>query len=303
MTDRSETIRPTPRVSVILPTHNRPRMLERAMRSVLRQTVSDWDLIVVDDGSEEATGHTIRTFADSRIIMLRNPVALGAAGARNAGIRRARTPYLGFLDDDDEYLPDFLSTALAAFENDRRLGFLWTAVVHVTDNGKCFSPLIAPLIHPLTYFAASHGFVVRAAALENVGLFDETLRVSEDTDLVLRLAASGVLYRRLDIPFVRISVHSGPSLSRGNNFARNAWCESRAISKNYAFLRKTPALLVHYLDSLAGTYYRACQYQQAHSVMWQLLCAQPFRLRTFEKWIRFEVRRLFTGCEYWNQKG
>jgi glycosyltransferase involved in cell wall biosynthesis len=97
-----------PQFSVVLPTHNRPALLAEAVASVLAQSVSDFELLVVDDGSEPPAV----VAADDRIRLLRFEENRGPAAARNAGIDAARGTYLAFLDDDDLFTPDRLAVAL-----------------------------------------------------------------------------------------------------------------------------------------------------------------------------------------------
>lgn len=99
-----------PAFSIIMPTHNRGALLEVAIGSVLRQSHGDWELIVVDDGSDVAAGVP----SDPRIRLLRNELAGGPAAARNIGIREATGDFIAFLDDDDAWGPRRLEHALHA---------------------------------------------------------------------------------------------------------------------------------------------------------------------------------------------
>lgn len=101
-----------PLFSIILPTHNRATFLDEAIGSVLAQTVGDFELIVVDDGS--AIPAIIPE--DNRMRLVRLPTNRGPAAARNAGIAEARGRFLTFLDDDDLFTSDRLETALAGLE-------------------------------------------------------------------------------------------------------------------------------------------------------------------------------------------
>jgi glycosyltransferase involved in cell wall biosynthesis len=98
----------TPEISVVLPTHDRPAFLADAIASVLAQTVSSWELVVVDNGSSTP----VAVPADDRITVLRLPENQGPARARNLGVTRARAAAVAFLDDDDQYTPDRLAIAL-----------------------------------------------------------------------------------------------------------------------------------------------------------------------------------------------
>src|SRR5699024_5570587 len=108
----------TESVSIVIPTHARPVFLGRAIDSVLRQTFPAWELLVVDDNppGSEARVVTERFMEDfrweARIRYLQHPTNLGGGAARNTGIRAAKGPYVAFLDDDDEWLPEKLALQL-----------------------------------------------------------------------------------------------------------------------------------------------------------------------------------------------
>ena len=90
-----------------MPTHNRSRMLKRAVASVMGQDCPRWELIIVDDGSTDDTGEVAASFRDARVRYFRTPNRMVAA-ARNTGVEHANGDYVCFLDDDDEYLPNHL---------------------------------------------------------------------------------------------------------------------------------------------------------------------------------------------------
>src|SRR5215475_868787 len=97
-----------PKVSVIIPTHNRAEFLRSAITSVLNQTFQDFEIIIIDDASKDHTQEVIANFNDARIKVIYNQVSKGAAGARNIGIMNSSSEYTAFLDDDDEWLPEKL---------------------------------------------------------------------------------------------------------------------------------------------------------------------------------------------------
>jgi len=97
-----------PLFSVVIPTYQRPRLLEEAVLSVLRQTVSNFECVVVDDGSPVPA----EVPSDPRVCVVRLPANAGPAAARNAGVAHSRGRYLAFLDDDDLFTPNRLAYAL-----------------------------------------------------------------------------------------------------------------------------------------------------------------------------------------------
>jgi len=100
-------------VSVVIPTHGRPLLLKRAIRSVLKQTHSNLEIIVVLDGEDPATVEAVGRISDPRVSLLQNAKRVGGAEARNQGARAARGKYVALLDDDDEWLPEKLAKQLA----------------------------------------------------------------------------------------------------------------------------------------------------------------------------------------------
>lgn len=103
------------RVSVVVPLYNKAQYLKRCLQSICAQTFSEFELIVVDDGSTDAGGHIARTLGDARIRVIQQQNA-GPGAARNRGLAEVQGEYVAFLDADDEWLPDYLSRAVLALD-------------------------------------------------------------------------------------------------------------------------------------------------------------------------------------------
>ena len=95
-------------ISVIIPSYNREDTIERSIQSVLNQTYSNFEIIVVDDGSTDNTEKIVTDLKDSRISYYKNVTNIGACGSRNFGIKMAKGDYIAFQDSDDEWLPEKL---------------------------------------------------------------------------------------------------------------------------------------------------------------------------------------------------
>ena len=106
---------PPPRISIILPTHNRRRVIERTIASAFAQDEKNFELVVVDDCSTDDTAAYLASLTDERVRVLRPQKNLGTAGARNLGLEAARADIFALLDDDDAYLEHRLSAPLAVF--------------------------------------------------------------------------------------------------------------------------------------------------------------------------------------------
>src|SRR5262245_48882666 len=119
-----------PKISVIIPTHDRAHFLPGAIFSVLNQTFQDFEIIVVDDASNDNTSEVVAAFNDERIRLLRHETNKGGSAARNTGILNAQCDYIAFLDDDDEWLPDKLAKQVnILFASPPEVGCVFTGYV------------------------------------------------------------------------------------------------------------------------------------------------------------------------------
>lgn len=128
-----------PRVSVVIPLYNKALYIAAAVRSVLAQTVGDFELIVVDDGSSDGGGDAVRGFQDPRVRLVRQENQ-GESAARNKGISLSRAGLLAFLDADDEWTPHHLEALLGLAARFPEAGLLATAYDILTPDGTAHSP-------------------------------------------------------------------------------------------------------------------------------------------------------------------
>jgi glycosyltransferase involved in cell wall biosynthesis len=184
-------------ISVVIPTFNRAGVLARCLASVLGQTLSPLEIVVVDDGSTDETADVVKAQASERIRYVRLPQRSGAQAARNRGIRESKGNWIAFQDSDDEWLPDKLErqiALLAEADFDR-----WT-VVHgqalVQEPSGSISQMGAPSIPeqrpldvllrgPATFFPA---LLVSRPALARLGSLDESVPSFQEWETSIRLA-------------------------------------------------------------------------------------------------------------------
>jgi teichuronic acid biosynthesis glycosyltransferase TuaG len=196
-------------VSVIIPAYNAQAFLARAITSVERQTFSDFEILVVDDGSTDATAEAARGFSGVRY--LREP-HLGAAAARNRGLEEANGDFVAFLDADDEWLPEKLARQLEFMES---LGssFSYTDSYVVRDGRRqLYSTLARPrrgaIVSPLIddwldeAFITINTVIAARTLLQSAGGFESGLPTAsnEDYGLWLKLALRGTRFDYLDEP-------------------------------------------------------------------------------------------------------
>src|SRR3990172_9874024 len=165
-----------PTVSVVIPTYNRVALLPRALDSVVAQTFTDWEIVLVDDGSTDATSQLAADYArrlDDRFLYLEQQNN-GCGKARNRGIDASRGRFVAFLDSDDEFAPTKLQRQLALFELRPELGFVYSDFAFVDLEGA-FHPSAFDAKFPLARSVESDRV---APGLYVVGnrLFDRLIR-------------------------------------------------------------------------------------------------------------------------------
>jgi len=181
------------RVSAVIPSHNRAHMLARALQSVLRQSRPPDEILLVDDGSSDATADLVRGFPSVRYVYQDQG---GVSSARNFGAREAQGDWIAFLDSDDEWLPEKLATQIAALETHPGMRICHTEEIwvrhgrrvnamrkHAKAGGRIFLRCL-----PLCVISPSSVLLERRL-LEELGGFDESLPACEDYDLWLRVCA------------------------------------------------------------------------------------------------------------------
>ena len=222
------------RVDVIVSTFNRPALVLRAVRSVLAQTHEHVKVIVVDDASETDTQAALQQ-VQHRIDFVAHSHNRGAPAARNTGLRRAASPYVAFLDDDDEYEPKKLERQLELLRSadpsiigvdagSRLLGAGRSTTVgaSIGSEGRC------GLLRHAFRGSMTSTLLYRRDCLEGV-LFDEGLPAYQEFDFVLQATRGGTVLP-LDEPLVRIHDHDGPRVSSPENHLRAL----EALRKKYA---------------------------------------------------------------------
>ncbi len=195
-----------PKATVIIPTYNRVKTLERSIRSILAQTYTDYELIIIDDGSTDNTKELIMEIKDDRIHYIKSPVNRGAANARNIGIRAAKGEYIAFQDSDDEWVPDKLEKQVKVLDStDAEIGMVYSRFFYDLGGNRI-------LKHPpesMSYEEKS-GYIypqmlkqnligtptmlVRKECLNKVGMFNASLKSLEDWELCLRISKEYKVY-------------------------------------------------------------------------------------------------------------
>jgi glycosyltransferase involved in cell wall biosynthesis len=195
-----------PQVSVIIPTYNRGWIIKEAIDSVLAQDYTEFELIVVDDGSTDHTADVLDSYRN--VIKVLSQKNKGVSAARNRGIAEASGKFIAFLDSDDLWLSQKLSAQIEFFTQTPDALICQTEEVwirnglivnpkkrHKKPSGMIFEPSLALCL------VSPSAVMIRRSLLEIVGNFDETLPACEDYDLWLRISCRFPVYR-IDTPLI-----------------------------------------------------------------------------------------------------
>ena len=186
-----------PSVSVILPTYNRAHLLSESIGSVSAQTYSDFEILVVDDGSTDNTRAVVGTMEDKRIRYVGLTKNGGQAAARNIGIKEAKANLIAFQDSDDIWLPEKLDMQMSTLrESPPRTGVVYTAYERICDNRSEILPSRRIMtktgdVHARLLrgnFITTQTTLVRRECFKISGGFDQGQRSMDDWDLFIRLS-------------------------------------------------------------------------------------------------------------------
>jgi glycosyltransferase involved in cell wall biosynthesis len=211
-------------VAAVIPLFDGARYIETALASVFRQTVAPDEIIVVNDGSTDDGPAIVARLAAEHPILLLNQPNGGQSSARNAGVARASSDLIAFLDQDDVWYPTHIAELTRPFLSDDRLGWVYSNVDEIDDAGSLMKRSIHadwPGRHPKTdvveFLSNDLGIfpsatLMRRAAIHAAGGFDERLSGYEDDDLLLRMFLAGYSNAYIPTPLCQWRYH-GESFS------------------------------------------------------------------------------------------
>jgi len=195
-----------PKVSILLPTYNRPELLPRAIRSVWSQQYKDWELLVINDGGSEV-GHVVEHFKDNRIRYFSIPHG-DKSRALNFGIEQAQGAYIAYIDDDDRWYPEHLEATARFLDLNESFIGVYADAVPVKDVGgkrkhrapgpkhsRNYDPNLLLTRNYIPHLCLVH----RIEIFEKTGLYDPDLRVLIDWDMMSRFALAGLLLKHLAV--------------------------------------------------------------------------------------------------------
>jgi glycosyltransferase involved in cell wall biosynthesis len=184
-----------PKVSIVIPAYNAMKYLPETIDSVLGQTFTDYEVIIVDDGSKDDTVQWASSIPDPRFRVVAQ-ANQGTPGARNTGITQSTGEYIAFLDADDLWAPTKLAEQAAVLDSNPSVGLVDTWTILVDQLGKPTGKLVASeaegevwkLLVEYDTVCGGSTVMLRRSCFERVGLFDIMIKFAEDWDMWIRVS-------------------------------------------------------------------------------------------------------------------
>ncbi len=251
-----------PKVSVIIPTYNFARLLPRTIKSVLNQTLQDFELIIVDDGSTDDTREVVGGFVgiDPRVRYVYQKNSGAPARPTNTGIQESDGEYIAILQHDDEWFPEKIEKQVSFFENSKNPnpGFIGCHAVIVKPDGSTRKQLLTKSLNLARDLLGTNvvpypsAVMVKKEVFRDIGLFDEKFRIADDWDMWLRIAQK-YRFDFVDSVLFKYHIH-GNNITRVASATKNARELEHFIQKHRGLYATHPNLLAKQLIAV-GSYY------------------------------------------------
>ncbi|KJH71118.1 glycosyltransferase family 2 protein [Aliterella atlantica] len=288
-----------PKVSIIIPAYNVLKYIPETWESVVRQTFSDFEVIVVNDGSSDGIEHWASQVIDPRFKLI-SQENCGAAGARNTGLAHAQGDYIAFLDADDLWTPTKLAQQVAVLDENAEVGLVYTWVALIDEQGTFTGRIfenhaegnVWTQLTQRNIVECGSTAMVRRSCFETVGVFDGDLRSAvEDWDMWLRIA-SRYAFKVLKEPLV---YYRQIPTSGSRNWESMEQGFQMVIEKNFA---AAPSELLYLKRRSYGAAYLCLawkplqsasrDYKQANHFLQQAIAYYP-RLRLSKEYFRLSL--------------
>ncbi|NEQ65642.1 MAG: glycosyltransferase [Symploca sp. SIO2D2] len=285
-----------PLISVIIPAYNAEKTILETIESILQQTFADFEIIVINDGSQDSTLELLSGVKDPRLQVFSFPNA-GLAASRNRGVARAKGEYISFIDADDLWTPDKLELQLQALQTnpEAAVAYSWTDCIdeagkflrsgsHMSVSGDVYAQLLL-----VNFLESGSNVLIRQQALREIGDSDESLAAGQDRELFLRLAAK---YHFVAVPQTQILYRvSAQAISA--NVAKAGTSRLQVIKRAFSqapeslqYLKKISlanSCKYHTFRALEGPVAQ-CQARAAAKFLWCALKNDPTMIRRRVTW-------------------
>lgn len=237
-----------PYVSIIIPTYNRAYCILDSIKSVLNQTYPYFELLIIDDGSNDNTEEVVCAIDDARVQYFKMQQNSGASAARNYGVSLAKYDYISFQDSDDEWTPDKIEKEMEMMFSGPDVGLVYCQMKCINmlsdlkseddnylipDEGVPYSYRSGHIFDQLlkANFIGLPTILVKKECIENLGGFDESFHALEDWELILRIAKNNVI-GYVDEPLHIYKMGNDESVSKNSTVFWEARCKILGKYKN-----------------------------------------------------------------------
>ena len=277
------------KVSIVIPTYNRAHLIEPAIRSILKQTHSEWELLIVDDGSTDNTDAVIEQYLrDARVKYIKKENS-GAAESRNVGVANATADVITFLDSDDEAEPHWLQTMTGRMEQDGA-DVVCCGLSRYDANGKVVDVKMpkkqSALFNGVTCKITNGGsFMMKRYIFDAIGGYDKDLRAGQHTELAMRLVpyveAKGLKISNIYESLIRINIHEGDRIR--TNYKAKYLGSSHTYHKHYNLFKKSKNAKSRFEGIIAFNAYKLGYLSEARTYAWKSFMTKP----TVKDFLRF----------------
>jgi serine acetyltransferase len=297
-------------VSVVITCYNYGRYLSGAIDSVLEQTYSDFEIILVDDGSTDDTEQVAGSYLHNPRIQYIRQENAGQANAKNTGIRHSTGELIAFLDADDRWCPDKLAKQIPCF-SDSEVGVVYSLARYIDEEGKEFNyKRTSPYLQPrrgkvstwliLDNFVQFSSSVVRKECFEKFGVFDESLKMGIDWDLWLRIS-TGYAFDFVDEQLFYYRVGHAGQMSK--NIEVRQECTDRIMKQ---FFKKFPGVVdkktyraAYYLTFCTrGDHFRFLDKKKSYMFFLKAVLTLPFNKDAYKGIVKNLIRYNLDINEY-----
>lgn len=279
---------PSPSVSVIIPTHNRCDMLRNAIQSVLDQTYRDFEVVIIDDASNDKTCEIVENFNDDRIRYIRHTENKGGSASRNSGISYARGRYIGFLDDDDEWLPTKLELQINRFQKRPNVDVV-VCGYSVRDNDNKVIDSVSPKNSGNIYgdllwdnTITTSTVLIKRDILGDSYRFDPELPRLQDWDMWLRLAKTSI-FDYIEEPLVIYNIHDNNRISTDSVALLVA--RMRILEKYWDDIKSNKAVLSHHYYRIGMVYFALCNMKKCRQYTKKSIVIDPCNWKSLRAFV------------------
>jgi glycosyltransferase involved in cell wall biosynthesis len=278
-----------PLISVIIPTYNRGSLLPRSIKSVLKQTYKNFELIIVDDGSTDYTKKIVEKYLkeDQRIKYIYQENSGGPPKPKNTGIKASKGEYIAFLDSDDEWFSDKLKKQIEFYiKNDinKNVGLVGCGAISINNKtgGKRIIKLPRllkikspkTLGRPIPYSCSS--IMIKKSIFKEIGLFDEKIKIGDDYEFYIRISRK-YEFKFVQEPLFNYYIHED-NISEPNNLINEDKINERIeiIKKHRNIFSKYPKVYSDEFKKIGTFHILNKDYKQARKYFIKSIKINPF---------------------------